>query len=153
MLLVPGNVEKTIHFLIAEATNNMATCFVETAELSCLNRTLFWQGCVTSRRWIWRILPYTDVSENLMRPSSGNILAPRPVCPFCIGFFAVVFSRLSMCLYRGFCLVVMKPWWMYAGLHGVTPQRVVFDRVSDYGKAPASSEWPKHMIEWWLWWD
>jgi hypothetical protein len=55
-----------------------------------------------SRRWIWRILPYTDVSENL-RPSSGNILAsPRPVCPSRVGSFAVVFIRLSMCLYRGF---------------------------------------------------
>lgn len=103
MLLLPGNVEKTIYVLTADATNkNMAAYFVETAELPCLYRTLFWQRYVTLRRWIW-ILPYSDVSENFLCPSSGNNLArpPRFV------HLALAFSQLYLFVCPCVCIVVL----------------------------------------------
>jgi hypothetical protein len=118
----------------------MATYFVETADLACLNRTLFLQRYVTSRRWIWRILPYADVLENLLRPSSGNILAPRPVCPSCIGSFAFVFIRLSVCLYRGFASWSWNLGKLLLDCMASHP-RGLCSTGYQTGEAPASSKW------------
>jgi hypothetical protein len=106
-----------------------------------------------TRRWIRRILPYgrnlRTFRKNLLRPSSGYLFWPRPLFVSHWLFCSFVYSSVHVSV-SWFYLAVTKRWYISAGLHGVTPKKVVFIGVSDYCKVPASS---KLHLKQWRWWD